>query len=89
MKRYYRYTYNLHPLQNGDIVAIQNQVNHQWNVTGKIITDLPDRQYQIRVDGSGRIRNHHFLRKVKFQTMPTPIPSALLVSDVLVMHSVK
>ena len=80
IEKYNRYTLNFFPLQAGDTVAIQNPLNHQWNTTGKIITVLPDRQYQIRVDGSGRItlRNHHFLRKCEFKTAPTPIPSATL-----------
>ena len=67
-----------HPLQTGDTVAIQSPLNHQWNTTGKVITALPNRQYRIKVDRSGRttLRNHRFLRKCKFKTASKPIPSA-------------
>ena len=71
-------THNLSPLQTSDTVAIQSPLNHQWNTTGKVIAALPNCQYQIRVDGLGRItlRNHCFLRKCKFKTAPKPIPFA-------------
>ena len=80
VEKYNRHTYNLCPLQAGDTVTIQNPLNHRWNTTGKIISVLPERQYKIRVDGSGRItlRNHRFLRKCKLKPAPTPIPSVTL-----------
>ena len=79
VERYNKYTHNLLLLQAGDTVAIQSSLNHRWNTTGKIITAQPDRQYQIRVDGSGRItlKNHRFLRKCKLKPAPTPIPNAI------------
>ena len=75
---YNKYTHNLPPLQDGDTVAIQSLINHSWNTIGRIISSLPDRQYRIRTNGSGRItlRNHRFLRKCKLKPVPTPIPSA-------------
>ena len=78
--KYTQYTHNLPPLQDGDTVAIQSPINHRWNTTGKIISSLPDRQYRIRVNGSGRItlRNRRFLRKCELKPAPTPIPSATL-----------
>ena len=80
VEKYNRHTQNLCPLQAGDTVTIQNPLNHQWNTTGKIISALPERQYKIRVDGSGRItlRNRRFLKKCKLKPTPTPIPSATL-----------
>ena len=80
VERYNKYTHNLLPLQAGDTVTIQSPTNHRWNTTGKIISILPDRQYRIRVNGSGRItlRNRRFLRKCEFKPAPTPIPSAAL-----------
>ena len=44
----------------------------------KSITPLPDRQYQIRVDRTGRItlRNRCFLKKCELKAVSTPIPSA-------------
>ena len=93
MKRYNKNNHNLCPLQKGDTVAIQNQINCQWNITSKVITALPDHQYWNRIDGLGRItlKNCHFLGKVEFQTMSTHIPSALVkssdcVSNVPVTH---
>ena len=79
IKRYNRYIHHLCPLQTSDTEAIPNPLNHQWNTTGKIITVLPDCQYRIRADGSGRImlRNCCFLRKWEVKTMPTPILSAM------------
>ena len=79
-ERYNRHTHDLCPLQAGDTVTIQNPLNRRWNTTGKIIFVLPERQYKIRVDGSGRItlRNRRFLKKCKLKPAPTPIPSATL-----------
>ena len=78
VEKYDKYTHNLPPLQAGDSVAIQSPLNHRWNTMGKIITALPDCQYQIRVDGSGRItlRNCYFFRKCKLKPAPTSVPSA-------------
>ena len=80
VERYNRHTHNLCPLQAGDTVTIQNPLNRRWNTTGKIISALPEHQYKIRVDGSGRItlRNRRFLKKCKLKPTPTPIPSATL-----------
>ena len=77
VERYNKYTNNLPLLQTGDTVTIQSLINHRWNITRKIITALPDWQYWIRVDGSGRItlRNRRFLRKCKLKPAPTPILS--------------
>ena len=33
MKKYNKYNHNIHPLQKGDRVAIQNQLNCWWNIT--------------------------------------------------------
>ena len=75
VERYNRHTHNLCPLQAGDTVTIQNPLNRRWNTTGKIISALPERQYKIRVDGSGRItlRNRRFLKKCNLKPTPTPI----------------
>ena len=46
---------------------------------GQVIETLPNYQYRVMVDGSGRItlRNHQFLRKFEIPTIPLPIPSAV------------
>ena len=61
----------------GQIVSIQCTNNGRWNTTGQIIETLPHNQYQIRVDGSGRItlRNRRFLRKLETPVTPHPILS--------------
>ena len=83
VERYNKYTHNLPPIQAGDTVAILSPINHRWNTTGKIISSLPDRQYRIRVNGSGRItlRNGRFLRKCELKPAPTPIPSTTIPSS--------
>ena len=80
VERYNKYTHNLPLLQGGDKVGIQSQLNHRWNTMGKIITILPDCQYRIRVDGSGRItlEYNRFLRKCELKPAPTAKPSATL-----------
>ena len=77
VERYNRHTHNLSSLQTDNTVAIQSPLNHQWNMTGKVITALPNHLYWIRVDGLERItlRNCHFLRKCKYKTAPKLIPS--------------
>ena len=77
-ERYNKYTHNFPPLLAGYTITIQSPLTHRWNVMGKIITVLPDRQYRIRVDGLGRItlRHHCSLRKCELKLTPIPILSA-------------
>ena len=56
------------PLELGDHVMVQNQSGNQplrWSKRGVVVQVLPNRQYQVRMDGSRRItlRNRKFLRK--------------------------
>ena len=56
------------PLELGDHVMVQNQAGNQplrWSKRGVVVQVLPNRQYQVRMDGSRRItlRNRKFLRK--------------------------
>ena len=80
VERYNRYTHKLCPFWAGYTVATQSPFNRWWNTTRKIIV-LPDHQYWIRVDGSGRItlRNHCCLRKCEIKTTLILLPSAMLV----------
>ena len=57
----------------------------RWNTTGKVITVLLNRQYRIRVDGSGRIvlTNRLFLRKCKFKTAPKLIPTPAAITPTI------
>ena len=77
---YNQHTRNLPPLTIGDSVTIQSHVNRRWDTTGKIVECLPDRQYTIRMDGSGRVtlRNRRFLRKNNLPAQHYPIPSAYM-----------
>ena len=78
-ERYNRTAHDLHPLSEGDLVSIQNPHNRRWSITGRVVEMLQNRQYRIRVAGSGRItlRNRRFLRKLEAPAAATPIPSAL------------
>ena len=49
----------------GDSVALQNK-QKRWDRFGQVVQVLHDRQYLIKMDGSGRVtkRNRKFLRKI-------------------------
>ena len=74
-------SHNLAPLTIGTAVPVQNQRGNypkRWERTGQIVDILPNRQYNIRMDGSGRItlRNRRFLKPTITQALPNPYPSA-------------
>ncbi len=59
----------LKTLDIGDAVQVQNQVGshpNKWNNTGVVSSVLPNRQYNVVMDGSRRVtlRNRRYLRKV-------------------------
>ena len=75
----------LPPLQEGDIVFIQDQTGNtskRWSKTGKILESLGNDSYLVKVDGSNRLtkQNRQFLRCYKpFQVdndSPTLLPNA-------------
>ena len=91
---YNAHAHNLPPLTIGTLVRNQNQGpkgNKQWSRTGKIVEVLPHRQYQIRVDGSGRItkRNHRFLKPYihNQHTANNPIPSHFTPTPTNITHT--
>ena len=60
----------LEPLEEGDMVLVQNQVGpapKRWERTGEVMEKLGNRQYSIRMHGSGRmtLRNRRFLKKLQ------------------------
>ena len=66
--RWSEHTKVLTPLKIGDRVRIQNQTGNypnKWDRTGSVVEVKQYHQYQIRVDGSGRLtlRNRRYLRK--------------------------
>ncbi len=70
IERYNEHTKTLPELKTGDYVAIQNQTGprpNRWEKTGVVVEKGENRQYTIRMDGSGRcsLRNRRFLRKIK------------------------
>ena len=61
---YNRISRELRPLEVRDRICIQN--GKRWDRTGRIVEVMPNRQYRVRVDGSGRVtlRNRRFLRLI-------------------------
>ena len=62
----------LKPLNEGDIVSVQNQTGNQplkWSNTGVIVKVHPHRQYSVMIHASRRVtlRNRKFLRKLDFK----------------------
>ena len=60
----------LEPLDEDDTVLVQNQwgpAPKRWERTGVVVEKLGNRQYSIRMHGSGRVtlRNRRFLRKLQ------------------------
>lgn len=74
--RWAEHTKTLTPLQIGDRVRVQNQTGNyptKWDRTGTVVEVKQFHQYQIRVDGSGRLtlRNRKFLRRFTPANTPT------------------
>ena len=64
-----RGTKELVPLVPGTIVLVQNQVGpnaKKWDKSGVILADKGNSQYQVKLDGSGRVtlRNRAFLKRI-------------------------
>ena len=60
-----QYNTKAHPLPQLAVqTAVLIQSGRRWNRTGRIVEVLPNRQYRVRVDGSGRVTlgNRRFLR---------------------------
>ena len=71
------HTRRLPALAVGDYVRIQNQTGqhpNKWDRTGTVVEVKQHDQYQVKVDGSGRVtlRNRRFLRKFTPITPPEP-----------------
>ena len=71
------HTRRLPALAVGDYVRIQNQTGqhpNKWDRTGTVVEVKQHDQYQVKVDGSGRVtlRNRRFLRKFTSITSPEP-----------------
>ena len=81
---YNKGTRPLTPLHAKERVALQNHVTKRWTRTGSIVEVLPDRQYRVRMDGSGRVtlRNRRFLKKVD-----KPAPENLIIPSPAIVPS--
>ncbi len=71
------HTKRLPALAVGDYVRIQNQTGqhpNKWDRTGTVVEVKQHNQYQVKVDGSGRVtlRNRRFLRKFTPIACPEP-----------------
>ena len=87
-EKWSEHTRELKPLEVGDHVYVQNVVGNnprKWERTGIVVEALPFRQYNVKLDGSGRItlRNRRHLRKFTpfysnplKKVQPAPIPAA-------------
>ena len=78
--RYNQSAHDLSPLINGTRVLIQSnkQRRARWNKIGVIVECLPNRQYWVKVLGSGRttLRNRRFLKPAPITcAAPSPVVS--------------
>ena len=76
-KYWSEHTRRLPALAVGDQVCIQNQTGqhlNKWDRTGTVVEVKQHDQYQVKVDGSGRVtlRNRRFLRKFTPIISPEP-----------------
>jgi hypothetical protein len=76
----------LRPLPLGQVVSVQNQtgVNKlKWDKSGTIVESLPNHQYKVKMDGTGRVslRNRIYLRAI-LPYGAAGVPSHQLVTPV-------
>ena len=79
MERFNEHTKELPELIVGDHVAVQNQAGprpNKWEKTGIVVERGDNRQYMIRMDGSGRctLRNRRFIKKIMPVCADAPLP---------------
>ena len=77
-ENYNHHSTTLPPLSVGTTVVIQNRGKkypRQWLRSGIIVETLPNRQYRIKTNGSGRItlQNRRFIKPASLVTPPTLI----------------
>jgi hypothetical protein len=86
--RYNATAKDLVPLCVGDCVALQNR-QKRWVRVGKIVEKLKDRQYRVRMEGSGRItlRNRRFMRKMDHLQVKQSLFSSPLNTNVKVLEN--
>jgi hypothetical protein len=77
-ERYNEHTKLLADLELGNHVAVQNQTGpraNKWEKTGTVVEKEGNRQYIIRMDGSGRcsLRNRRFLKRIQPMCADLPL----------------
>ena len=75
-ERYNKTAHDLQPLPVGSKVLVQNRGSYRkgkWDRSGKIMEVLPNRQYHVKLDGSGRVtlQNRRFIREVSIPPLST------------------
>ena len=75
-ERYNKTAHELQPLPVGSKVLVQNKRNYRrgkWDRSGKIMEVLSNRQYHVKLDGSGRVtlQNRRFIREVSIPQLST------------------
>ena len=87
---YNRKTRSLPPISLGAHVVVQtlDRGKKKWVKSGKVVEVLDNRQYRIRMDGSGRVtlQNRRYIRECHPITSPilTPSPFAPMVTPAVV-----
>ena len=84
-KQYNEHAKDLKPMKIQTPVILQEK--GKWQKTGRVVECLPNRQYRIRMDGSGRItlRNRKYLKEII--NTPTVIPSPMIPQQPAVVDS--
>ena len=82
MEKLNAHTRQLSDLEAGERVFIQNQNGphpNKWDRSGIVLESLGHDQYNIKVDGTGRItkRNRRFLRHYTLPGQPVAVPTAV------------
>jgi hypothetical protein len=85
IEKYNEHTKTLPELQVGDHVAVQNQTGprpNKWEKTGLVVEKCDNRQYLVKLDGSGRctLRNRRFLKKIEPVCADRPLTKPRLIS---------
>lgn len=86
VERFNQVTRTLPALEVGEKVIVQNQTgNHptRWDKTGTVVQVHSNRQYSVKMDGSGRhtLRNRRFLRRILPVLADTPMQLNVPVSS--------
>ena len=76
---YNEHTSLLKDIPVGEDVIVQSP-DRMWNKHGRVVEKMPNRQYRVKIYGSGQItlRNRRFMKPCAFTKPSAPIPAAPL-----------